>query len=91
MLAGFRVIEDAQISINANSGSGNVDSYHCLAMGFNALGKAVSYDPSLVITPSGDKLARFINVGWYGILRYGIVDTDALWIGTTASSVGANT
>lgn len=91
MLAGFRVIEDAQVSINADAASGAVDSYKCLALGFNALGKAVSLEPSLVFRDAGDKLGRFQNLGWYGILRYGIIDTDALWLGTTASSVGANT
>lgn len=89
-LAGFRVVVDSQVSINADAGASAVDSYHCLAMGENALGKAVSKNPELILTPGGDKLNRFTNVGWYGILNYGLVDTDALWVGTTSSSVGNN-
>ena len=89
-LAVFRILEDSQVSINADAASGTVDSYHCLAMGYNALGKAESITPHLVYKSAGDALDRFNNVGWYGILKYGIVDTDALWLGTTSSSVGAN-
>lgn len=91
MLAGFRIIEDAQISIVADAGSGAVDTYSCLALGYNALGKAVSLAPQLVYRDAGDKLGRFQNLGWYTILKYGILDSDALWLGKTASSVGANT
>ena len=91
MLAGFRIIENANISINADAGSTTVDSYHCLAMGFNALGKAVSAEPGMKITGPFDKLGRYINIGWTGCLKYGLVDTDSLWVGTVASSVGANT
>lgn len=49
-----------------------------ISLGFNALGKAVSKEAGLVITGPFDNLARFVNVGWHGVLAYGIVDTDAV-------------
>jgi len=90
MLAGFRILTDNNITINADAGASAVDTYHTLCMGFNSLGKAVSEDAHGVLTGPFDKLARFANIGWRGCLDYGIVDQDALWMGTSASSVGAN-
>ena len=37
----------------------------------------------------GHKSNRLI--GWYGVYEFGLVDTDAHWIVTSASTVGANT
>jgi len=48
------------------------------SFGSNALGKAVSMEPELRITGPFDNLARFVNVGWYGVLTYSIIDTDAV-------------
>jgi len=89
-LAGFRIVSDNLISVNADAGASAVDTYHTLCLGFNALGKAVSYEGEMRLTGPFDKLSRFVNIGWYGVHKYGILDTDALWMGTTASSVGAN-
>lgn len=86
-LGGFRVIEDAQAILNPNV-NGTVDSYSAIFMGFNALGKAVSKEAGLVVSPAGDKLQRFLNVGWYGVFGYGLVDTDACWMAQTSSSIG---
>ncbi len=90
MLKGFRVVVDNHISISADAGANAVDTYKTLFFGFNALGKAVSKEPAGVITGPFDKLARFVNIGWHGCLQYKIVDQDALWVGISASSVGAN-
>lgn len=90
MLKGFRVVVDNHISISADAGASAVDTYKTLFFGFNALGKAVSKEPAGVITGPFDKLARFVNIGWHGCLQYKIVDQDALWVGISASSVGAN-
>lgn len=89
-IAGFKIVRDNNCTISADAGSGNVDTYKAICMGFNALGKAVSLQPQGVLSGPYDKLARFVNVGWKGILKYGIVDQDALYVGITASSVGAN-
>lgn len=90
MVAGFRIVRDNNITINTDAGSATVDTYHSLCMGFNALGKAESSPLMQKITGPFDKLGRFLNVGWHWCGKYDIVDQDALYLGTTASSVGAN-
>lgn len=64
---GFRILRHQGVA--AGSGFG---------IGFNSLGKAVSQEPGLVITAGGDKLNRFVNMGWYGVFEYKIVDADAV-------------
>lgn len=90
MLCGFRIVRDNLITINADAGNTTVDTYHTLCMGFNALGKVESLPQTMVMAGPFDKLQRFVNIGWKGVCKYGIVDNDALVVGTTASSVGAN-
>jgi hypothetical protein len=50
----------------------------------NALGKAVAMSPKLVIAEGNDNLKRKINVGWHGILKYGVIDQNALEVITSA-------
>lgn len=90
-LAGFKILVDNQCSIGTDAGTGDVDSYNMVAMGYNGLGQAISQNPQLVMGPAGDKLNRFYNVGWKAMFQYKIVDTDALWLGVCASSIGSNT
>lgn len=89
-IAGFKIVSDSLITVNTDAGAALVDTYHTLCMGFNALGKAVSDPAHGTLTGPFDKLGRFINVGWTGAFEYDIVDQDALYLGTTASSVGIN-
>jgi N4-gp56 family major capsid protein len=49
-----------------------------ISLGHNAVGKAVSREAGLVLSGPFDKLGRFVNVGWYGVFAYGLVDTDAV-------------
>jgi N4-gp56 family major capsid protein len=86
---GFRIVRNNDCTFADQAGAGTVDAYKSSFMGFNGLGQAVSKAPGMVIT-SSDKLNRFVNVGWHGVMKYGIVDTDAVWTAVTASSVGAN-
>lgn len=88
-LCGFRIVRDNLATLEADVAT-TVDGYHMYAMGFNALGKAVSQEPGGVLSGPFDKLGRFVNVGWKGCLNYKIVDQDAVWLGICASSVGAN-
>lgn len=90
MLGGFRIVRNNHCTITTDAGALAVDSYRSLFLGFNALGKAVSKEPNGVISGPFDKLGRFVNVGWHGVLQYKQVDSDALWVGITASSIGAN-
>jgi N4-gp56 family major capsid protein len=89
---GFGWIESSNITINTDAGNGNVDTYHTIFMGYNALGLAVSASVPLTTTLIGgtDKLDRFLHIGWKAILAYGIVDTNAVWLLTSASTVGSN-
>lgn len=90
MFKGFRILRDNNIVFGDQSGAGTVDAYRGLFLGSNALGKAVSQDMSIRVTGPFDALGRFANVGWYTVAKYGIIDTDAAFVGVTSSSVGAN-
>jgi N4-gp56 family major capsid protein len=87
MYKGFRVIRDNLSTIAANVGS--VQVYNSYFMGFNALGKAMSQEVMVKLTGPFDKLGRFVNVGWHGVMQYGIVENDALVVARTASSLNA--
>lgn len=86
---GFRIVRNNDCAFADQSGAGTIDAYKSSFIGFNALGLAVSKAPGMVVT-SSDKLNRFVNVGWHGVMKYGIIDTDAVFTTLTASSVGAN-
>jgi len=88
---GFRWVATAGMEPNEDAGADAVDTYDTAFLGKNAVGKAVSLEPGLTITGPFDKLGRMMNIGWYGVLKYGIVDQDSLWIITSASSYGENT
>lgn len=90
MLAGFRVIINNASTIDTDGGASAVDNYTSYALGFNGLGLVESATPKITMTGPFDKLGRFINVGWYGCFKYGLVDTDSVFKGITASSVGVN-
>lgn len=90
MYKGFRVVRNNHATFSDQSGAGTVDVYKTAFVGFNGLGLAVSREAAMVATGPFDKLARFVNLGWYGVFNYGIVDTDAVLVGLTASSRGAN-
>lgn len=86
MLGGFRIVRDNHVKA---AGTGATTAYTGLFFGQNALGKVASQPVSTIIKPADDKLGRFTNVGWYGVLNYGIVDQDCVYTGVTASSVNA--
>lgn len=87
MYKGFRVIRDNLSTVATNAG--NVQVYNSYFLGYNALGKAMSQEVMVKLTGPFDKLGRFVNVGWHGVLKYGIVEQDALVIAQTASSLNA--
>ena len=96
MYKGFRVVRDNLVTIALSAGAteadpaANADVYNSYFMGFNALGEAGSADVEMRATGPFDKLARFINMGWYGCFNFKIVDNQALVVAKTASSVGVN-
>lgn len=91
MYKGFRIIRQNDATLTADGGAATVDSYRSYFLGFNGLGKAISKPVGLTVTGPFDKLGRFLNIGWHGCYGYSLVDTDAVRVGVTASSRGANT
>lgn len=83
MYKGFRVVRDNLSTVADVSG---VDVYNSYFVGFNAYGKATSQPIGMTATGPFDKLARFINLGWYGVFNYKIIEQQALWVAQTASS-----
>ena len=90
MYKGFRILRQNDATLTADAGAANVDSYRSYFVGSNAVGKAVSQPAGLTITGPYDKLNRFLNIGWYGVFAYQIVEANALVLGISASSRGAN-
>lgn len=72
-LEGFTIIEDSKVS------DGTVSCF-----GRNALGKGTSKMEGLVLTDGNDNLGRTVNVGWYGVFEYKIIDEVAIQIITGA-------
>ena len=88
MYKGFRVIRDNLSTIVVDEGVANADVYHSYCVGFNALGYAVSHDIEMRATGPFDKLGRFVNLGWYGCLKYQVIEEQALVLLKSCSSVG---
>lgn len=90
MMAGFRILRNNECTIDPTGGVTNVDTYKSTFFGFNGLGLAVSQEPRMHLSGPFDKLGRFVNVGWYGVFEFKIIDSTAIWSSETASSVGSN-
>ena len=91
MYKGIRVVRDNLTTIKVDAGAGaTVDVYVSHVLGFNAFGKGSSMDIEMRATGPYDKLNRFVNLGWYGVFEYKIVEQEALWTIESASSVGNN-
>jgi len=96
--SGFRFIETPRVQIFADAGSGpaTTDVYANLFMGRQALAKAYSYVdgngeyPLVVPGPVVDSLRRFVPIGWYDLVGYGIFRQAALLRIEPASSIGKN-
>ena len=90
-LKGFTIISNSDCLINVDGGATTVDTYSTSFLAFNGLGKAENMTPGMTVTGPFDKLGRFLNIGWMGSFKYGIVDEDATWKLISSSSVGVNT
>lgn len=89
MFKGFRFIEHSLAPISDGGGDGTTDVYSTFFMGYGALGKAVSQEIVTTLSQT-DKLNRFVNIGWYGVFAFGVVDSNAIWNVKTASPFGNN-
>ena len=72
-LEGFTLVEDS-----------NVTAGEVVCFGMNALGKAVALAPEFRTSDGTDALQREVNMGWYGVLKYGVIDQNALRVITGA-------
>ena len=90
MAGGIRWLRSSNVTVSADGGAGTVASYKVNVMGDNALGLAISEAPHPTLTGPFDKLGRFVNLGWYGVFVWGVIDTANMVQGGCASSVGAN-
>lgn len=90
MYKGFRILRNNHCSITTDGGVTTTDTYKASFLGGNGLGKAESQMPEIRITGPFDKLGRFLNIGWYAVQQYKIIQSSAVWTGVTASSVGVN-
>lgn len=87
--AGFRIIESSLLVPVDQAGAGTVDVQKAVFFGADALGNGVATPVSLRVT-SNDKLARFVNYGWYACMVYGIIDQGQVFVANTATSLGNN-
>jgi len=87
---GFKIVRQNDALLTVDGGVTTTDVYNSYFVGKNGLGKAISQAPALTITGPFDKLGRFLNIGWYGVLAYSLVETEAVVLGQSASSRGAN-
>lgn len=90
MFKGFRIIRNNDCAIEADGGASAVDLYKSSFIGFNAFGLAESQRPEIRITGPFDKLGRFVNVGWYGVYKFGLIEPASTQVLVSASSVGDN-
>ena len=88
---GFNWIDSPLVTVNTDAGNSAVDTYHTQFFGYNAFGYSESEEPGGVISGPFDNLGRFVDVGWYGVFVFGLVDTNAHYLVTSASSIGTNT
>jgi len=72
-LEGFTIVEDSNVA------TGKVSCF-----GMNALGKAVALSPEFRSSEGNDALNREVSLGWYGVLKYGVIDQNALRVITGA-------
>lgn len=98
MFEGARFIETPRAPIFSDSGSSTTltDVYATLVMGREALAKAWSItdggtpNPTVFPTPVTDLLRRFLGVGWYHLVAYGIFREASLRRIESSSSIGTN-
>ena len=89
MFKGFRIIRNNHAAIDV-SGSPAENIYKSSFLGYNGLGMAESQMPAVTLTGPFDKLGRFINIGWYGVCQYKIVESTAVYTATSLSSVAVD-
>lgn len=91
---GIRWIEAVRAGVVEGEALGGDDVYQTLFAGGQALGKIVPMPPGfgpqprVVPGPVTDKLRRFVPMGWYHVVGYGIFREKSLFRVETAASAG---
>lgn len=89
--ASMRFVETPRAYLLADGGSSAVDLYFTYFLGREALAKAVSIAPHIVIGPVTDRLQRFQPIGWYAYQGWGELRAAAARRLASSSSIGTNT
>lgn len=88
--SGFKFIESNRGKLNADGGASTVDTYNTYFFGQEALAKATSIPPHIVLGPVTDKLRRFQPLGWHAYIGYDTLREASIRVLITASSIGSN-
>lgn len=88
--AGVRFTESNRGTITADGGATTTDVYHTYFIGSDALAKAESISPHIVMGPVTDKLMRFQPLGWHTYVGWKILREASVRVLQTASSIGDN-
>jgi N4-gp56 family major capsid protein len=89
-LAGFKIMTSPTADVNADGGSGTVDTYTTNFFGQEAVAKAESIPPHIVLGPVTDKLKRFQPLGWHAYVGWGQFRSAASRRHISSSSIGSN-
>jgi N4-gp56 family major capsid protein len=87
----FRDNNNSPTFYSYNDANGTIDAYKTLAFGDDVLIKGATEKPHLGISGPFDKMGRFLNVFWYGVIDYATLDANNMVHGVSASNFGSNT
>ncbi|WP_461521046.1 N4-gp56 family major capsid protein [Porticoccus sp.] len=89
---GFKFVESNRTDLDEDAGTAGTESvYSTYFFGQQAIAKAESIAPSMVMGPVTDHLNRFRPLGWYAYLGYGEFRSASLRRLRATSSIGTNT
>ena len=88
--ANIRFVESPRAKINADGGTGTVDTYTTYFVGQEFLAKAESIPAHMVLGPVTDKLRRFQPLGWHIYAGWDTLREAALQRVLSASTMGSN-
>lgn len=88
--AGFRFVESNRGLLDVDAGDTNVDVYSTYFLGQDALAKAESIPPHMVLGPVTDRLRRIQPLGWHFYAGWKILREASVHVVKSASSIGAN-
>jgi N4-gp56 family major capsid protein len=89
--AGAIFVSTPRAFVNNGAGSAEVDAYTTYILGDQAIAKAETVPPHMIVGPVTDTLMRFRPLGWYAYLAWGEFRSVALNRLHSASSIGSNT